>query len=200
MSAVSAPYGLKPIGLIGSQQFAGSMREIPMTVNSATAFFFGDLVNITAGAPIPVAATPTTTAGTATPVGVFVGVRYTDSTLHQEQHAQYFPANGITGGATKVYIQVVDDPDALFLVQSSGAITRAQVGLNATLTNFSAGSTLFGTSGVQLNATTPAATATFAVRIVDLVNGPTSTAGDAYTDCIVKFNVGVHAYNNATGQ
>ncbi|MHB0978458.1 MAG: hypothetical protein ACYC1K_03615, partial [Minisyncoccota bacterium] len=160
----------------------------------------GDLVNITAGVPTPITATPTTTAGAATPVGVFVGVRYTDATLRQEQHAQYLPANAITAGVTKVFIQVVDDPDALFMVQANAPITRSQVGMNATLTNFSAGNTQFGVSKVQLNATTPALTATFAVRIVDLVDGPMSTAGDAYTDCIVKFNVGVHAYNNGTGQ
>lgn len=200
MSATSAPYGLKAVMLLGSQQFAGAMREIPMAVNSATGFFFGDLVNITAGTPAAITATPTTAASAATPVGVFVGVRYTDATLHQEQHAQYLPANAISAGATKVFIQVVDDPDALFLVQANGPIARSQVGLNATLTNFSAGNVQFGVSKVQLDTVTPAATATFAVRIVDLVEGPMSTAGDAYTDCIVKFNVGVHAYNNGTGQ
>ena len=41
-----------------------------------------------------------------------------------------------------------------------------------------------------------AATATLAVRIVDVVKG---TEGDAYPEFIVKLNVGVHSYDNSLG-
>ena len=37
-----------------------------------------------------------------------------------------------------------------------------------------------------------------AIQIIDFVDGPDSSVGDAYTDVIVKFNVG-HQYLNTTG-
>jgi hypothetical protein len=132
MSTVAAPYGLKPIKLIGSQPFSAAMREIAMTINSANGIFMGDLVNIAAGQPTSVAATPTTTAGVNTPVGVCVGVRYTDPVMKQEQHNTFLPANAITNGYTKVWIKVVDDPDVLFLVQADGAVTRSAEQLQRT--------------------------------------------------------------------
>jgi hypothetical protein len=48
-----------------------------------------------------------------------------------------------------------------------------------------------GTNGGDL-----AATATLAVRIVEVVSG---TQGDAYPEFIVKLNVGVHSYDNSLG-
>lgn len=199
MSATATPYGMKPIKLIGSQPFAGAIRELPMTTNSATAIFTGDMVNINSGTAKAVTATPTTTWGaTTTPIGVCVGVRYTDATSKQEVHAQYFPANGITSGHTNVFIKVCDDPDALFLIQASGSVAATALGGNAAVA-FTAGSTTTGNSKLALDAATVALTATLALRIVGFATTPGSTVGDAYTDCIVKFNQGVHAYQNATG-
>lgn len=206
MAAVASPYGLLPVNLQGGQAFnGGAVREIAMTVNSATGFFNGDLVNITAGAPTPITATPTTTANGNTPVGVFVGCRYIDPVLKQLQFSNFLPAGAITAGYTQVWIRVVDDPDQLFMVQADGAVTRANIGSNSTLGGFSAGSTSTGKSAVKLLSAGIAGTNTLAVRIVDLVNNiatlPAGSApGDAFTDCIIKFNQGVHAYYNATGQ
>ena len=44
-----------------------------------------------------------------------------------------------------------------------------------------------------------AATATYALKIVGFVQSPFSNVGDAYTDVLVKFNVGSHAYNTGLG-
>ena len=60
----------------------------------------------------------------------------------------------------------------------------------AAIENFG-GNTRTGLSSVRLS--TPANTATLAFRIVDFVD-----AGSAFTDCIVKFNQGVHMYYNTT--
>src|SRR3990167_3435933 len=116
MSAINAPFGLRPIMLIGGQHYAGSIREIKMTANSATGIFTGDLVSVTSGERAAATATPTTTVGANTPVGVCVGVRYTDVNMKHEVHSQFFPAGGITTGHTNVFIKVADDPDLLFEV------------------------------------------------------------------------------------
>lgn len=201
MAATSSPYGLLPLQMLGGGEYTGGViREIAMTVNQTNGIFTGDLVNITSGQPTSVTATPTTTAGSATPVGVCVGVRYVDPVLKWQQHAQYLPAGAITAGYTQVWIKVIDDPHALFIVQADGAVARTNIGKNAPLGNFSAQSTTTGNSKVQLVSASIAGTATLAVRIIDFLENAQSTAGDAFTDVIVRFNQGVHAYQNSTGQ
>ena len=200
MATTASPYGLRPINLIGGQSFTGgTIRKYSMTVNSATGIFFGDIVKLSDGEPSPVTTTPTTS--TRGIVGVCVGVSYTDPTLKYTQFSQYLPANAVSSGYTNILISVIDDPDQLYQVQADNAVTLAKIGNNAELGNFSAGSTTTGNSKITLEAGTIANTATFAVRIVDLVDGaPTfSTPGDAYTDCIVKFNFGVHSYYQSNG-
>jgi hypothetical protein len=199
MSTVQAPYGLRPINLIGGQSFTGgTIRKYYMTTNSATGIFFGDVVSISDGQPSALTATPTTSSVGV--VGVCVGVQYTDPTLKYSQWAQFLPANAVNSGYTNIYVSVIDDPDQLYQVQADGSVTAADIGNNAALGNFSNGSVTSGNSKVNVSATT-ANTSTLAVRIVDLVDGaPTfSTPGDAFTDCIVKFNFGVHSYYQSAG-
>ena len=200
MATTSSPYGLVPINLIGGQSFTGgSIRDYVMTTNSATAIFKGDIVQLgaaTAGQPTAMTATPTTS--TAGLVGVAVGCSYVDPVLKYQVFSNFLPANAISAGYTDVAVRVVEDPDQLYQVQASGAVTLANIGKNAALTNFG-GSTTTGNSTIQLNQSTIANTSTLAVRIVDLVDGPLSVPGDAYTDCIVKFNFGVHSYYQSAG-
>jgi len=191
MATTAAPYGLRPVNLIGGQPFAGQFREIPMTVNSAAAIYNGDVVIIgatAAGSVSAAAATVTTTTGGV--AGVCVGVRYVNPATKQPLYAQYLPANAITNGYTDVYVRVVDDPDALFVVQAVGSVAGIVRGKFAALENFG-GSTATGNSSIRLS--TPANTATLAVRIVDFVD-----AGSNFTDCIVKLNQGVHMYYSTT--
>ena len=208
MSTVSSPYGLKPLSLIGGQSFTGgTIREYLMTTNNTAAIFNGDLVQLgaaAAGQPTVVAATPTTsTAGIA---GVCVGVRYqlAGQQLGYPLYAQYLPANAVTAGYTNIFIRVVEDPDQLYQVQSLGSVGYGSIGKTVALANFG-GSTTTGNSTVALSATI-ANTSALACKIVDLVNSSStfggnfpSNPGDAYTDCIVKLNFGVHQYYQSAG-
>lgn len=200
MATTYAPYGLVPINLIGGQSFTGgSIRDYAMTVNSATAIFKGDIVQLgaaSAGQPTAMTSTPTTS--TQGLVGVAVGCSYVDPVLKYQVFSNFLPAGAITAGYTNVAIRVVEDPDQLYQVQGDDSVARTAIGKNAALTNFG-GSTTTGNSTIALDASTAANTATLAVRIVDLVVGPLSTPGDAYTDCIVKFNFGVHSYYQSVG-
>lgn len=219
MASVASPFGLRPINLIGGQAFNGGViREYKVASNNSAAIFNGDLVVLSsAGLPSAVGSSPvaislgeTSTNATAGIVGVCVGARYTDST-GIIQYRQFLPANLITGGATDVFVRVMDDPDALFQVQGSAALGTfnsgtdgsgwpGAIGKNAALGFGTAGSTATGNSGVNLvvgaNGGSLAATATLAVRIVDVVDG---TQTDDYPEFIVKLNVGVHSYNNPLG-
>lgn len=192
MPAVAAPYGLRPVNLLGGQSYSGGIaREIPMTQNSNVAVYTGDIIQIGSalvGQPQAIAATPTTS--TAGIVGVCVGVSYIDPNLGYVVHAQYLPANAVTNGYTNVIIKVNDDPDQLYQIQAAGSVAATARGRFAAVENFG-GSTRTGLSSVRLS--TPANTGTLGFRVVDFVD-----AGSAFTDCIVKFNQGVHMYYNAT--
>ena len=215
MSTVSSPYGLKPLNLIGGQAFTGgTIREYLLTTNNTAPIYTGDLVQLgasVAGQPTVVTASPTTSsAGLA---GVCVGVRYqlSGQQLGYPLYAQYLPANAVTSGYTNIFIRVVEDPDQLFQVQSLGSVGYGSIGKTAALANFTGGTssttgnTTSGNSVVALSATI-ANTSTLAVKIVDLVNSSStfggnfpSNPGDAYTDCIVKINFGVHQYYQSAG-
>jgi hypothetical protein len=201
--------------LIGGQSFTGgTIREYLLTTNNTAPIFNGDLVQLgaaVAGQPTVVAATPTTsTAGIA---GVCVGVRYqlAGQQLGYPLYAQYLPANAVTAGYTNIFIRVVEDPDQLYQVQSLGSVGYGSIGKTVALANFTAGTgsttgnTTTGNSVVALSATI-ANTNALAVKIVDLVNSSStfggnfpSNPGDAYTDCIVKLNFGVHQYYQSAG-
>jgi hypothetical protein len=125
--------------------------------------------------------------------------------------AQYLPANAVTAGYTNIFIRVVEDPDQLYQVQSLGSITYGSIGKTIALANFTGGTgsatgnTTSGNSVVALSATV-ANTSALACKIVDLVNSSStfggnfpSNPGDAYTDCIVKLNFGVHSYYQSAG-
>lgn len=200
MAATSAPYGLRPVQMLGGRAMPHGIREIKMTANSTAGVFAGDLIGLTAGSGAAAAASPTTTVGANNPIGVCIGVRYIDPVMKQEHHSQYLPANAINNGYTEVWIKVADDPQTLFVVQADGSVDRASIGKNAALGNFGAGSTATGNSAVNLASASIAVTATLAVRIVDLVESGQSKPGDAFTDVVVMFNPGVHLYTQGTGR
>jgi hypothetical protein len=107
---IDAPYGVKPVNLIGGQVFAGSTRNLPIQYNYGTALYYGDLVTLSAGyvviATYPVSTTNTT-------VGVFLGCYYTNPTTKQRQFAQYYPGNVTAGDITAI---IGDDPDQVMKV------------------------------------------------------------------------------------
>jgi hypothetical protein len=195
---VSAPYGLAPINLIGGQVYAGQTRQIPIAANETTAIFYGDLVTLsTVGAVTKEAGT-----SSATTIGVFLGCTYIDPNTSQPVYKQFYPG-AVNVSGMQAYIQ--DDPDQLYKVAvvSSGTtisnLTQAAVGKNVSLVQNS-GNTTNGDSRVAVLSTTDTET-TLPMRVVDVVP-ETAVAGfpGSYTEVIVKFNFGIHLYENATGR
>jgi len=202
MASFSSPYGLRPTGKMTGRD-GGAIASLPLTVNNATAIFYGDPIHLASGVITPCTASPTTSQNANTPVGVFVGCRYTDP-VRGLVCSQYLPANAVNSGFTNIIIEYCDDPNQRFVVQADGPVGLNKIGQNAALTNFGNGSTATGNSKVQLQSSSIATTATLAVKIVDLVNSTSdspagSVPGDAFTDVIVVWNQGVHAYENQTG-
>ncbi len=193
--AITTGYGLRPVQLLGGKAFSGgTIREFVVTPgNNTYAFGQGDLITIAAGvAKVVGAAAPAAgTLSTNTPVGVLVGLRYSDPVLKQTQHGQYLPADST--GYTNIFAKVVDDPEVLFQTRVDAAITYTAIGYNVNYVYSAANAT----TGVSKSYVTGAATTnTFPFRIVDVIGGDGST----YTDIIVKYNWQTHAYTFPTGQ
>ena len=195
---VSAPYGLKPVNLIGGQVFAGATRQMEIASGYATNIFYGDLVKRVATGTIE----KDTGTTTATPCGVFLGVSFTNSSTGQVQQQQFYPASQAIATGTKIFAVVADDPDTLFqvaVVSGTTVITGvgiSAIGNNATLVQNS-GSTTTGNSAVAILDTT-ATTSSLPIRIIDVVRD-TATAADNFPEVIVKINATIHQYNNSTG-
>jgi hypothetical protein len=201
MSATATPRGLVPVNSLGGTPYAGSTRKIKIASGYASNLYNGQVVKIHTDGTLNLV-TETGGAGDLFPagtIGVFVGCSYTDADLGFVNR-QYWPTGQVASDAMGF---VVDDPNALFLIQSSGPINQNDLGMNCDLTaaqSTSTGSTATGNSTSSL-ATGAACVATTSIgfRIVDFVDGPDSTVGDAYTDTIVKFNHIAHSYLNPTG-
>ena len=195
---VSAPYGLKPVNLIGGQVFAGSTRLMQIASGYAVNIFYGDLVQRIADGTI----TKDTGTATATPAGIFLGVQFTNGSTGQVQQQQFYPASQAIKSGTQIFAVVADDPDTLFqaaVVSGTTVITGvgiSAIGNNAALVQ-NAGSTTTGNSAVAILDST-AVTATLPIRIIDVVRD-TATAADNFPEVIVKINATMHQYNNATG-
>ena len=195
---VSAPYGLKPVNLIGGQVFAGATRLMEIASGYATSIFYGDLVKRVTSGTIELDNGTTT----ATPCGVFLGVSFTNSN-GQVQQQQFYPASQSIKSGTQIFAVVADDPDTLFQVVSCSATTTvagmgiAAIGSNIALIQ-NAGSTTTGNSAVAIDEGTQTTTNTLPIRIIDVVRD-TATGSDAFVEFIVKINATMHQYNNATG-
>jgi hypothetical protein len=166
---VSAPYGLKPINLIGGQVFAGSTRNYSIQYGYASNIFYGDIVNIIRGSIVDNAdTTDSTQTGI---VGVFLGCSYTNPTTKQKQFAQYWPAGTAAGDCQAI---VCDDPDTVFKVVMCSATTviasasTAMLGQNFGLIQ-NAGNVNTGNSAVAALYSASTTSADLALRAVGLV-------------------------------
>jgi hypothetical protein len=197
---ISAPYGLKPINLIGGQVFAGSTRNIQIQYGFGTNIFYGDVVGISRGfitrSTVTTGASAVTGSAGSGTIGVFLGCTYTNPITKQKQFAQYWPAGTLAGDAQAI---VTDDPDTLFKVAAVtaaagttvGSVARAMVGLNVNGSD-GAGSTATGNSGIAIVPSVAVAnTSTLPFRIVDvvpdtaIVSNATLSSGGGSTSLVV---------------
>lgn len=174
---IDAPYGFKPVNLIGGQVFAGSTRNLPIAYNYATPIYTGDFVNLTSGFC-------TLTANTlATPtVGVFLGCYYTVPATKQRVWSQYYPGNVTAGDITAI---VADDPDTVFRVAVTAAAGSSVIA-SASPLNLGinmAGGTVTGSASTGNSAGAVVALATTAgnFRVMDLVPDTQTSVSATYS-------------------
>lgn len=188
MANTNKAFGLRPLGKLGSNVNSDGDTAYPIASNTATAIFEGDTVTLSGG--YVVKATP----GDANILGVFLGCKYTDPTTKKPTWKNYYPGSIV---ASDIVATVVDDPNALFLVQASGVAAVTCIGKNADLVQTAAGNTTTGVSGLELDTSTLATTQALNVKVVGVSTVPgNDDPTAAYADLIVKINE--HLYSGPT--
>jgi hypothetical protein len=204
---VDAPYGLKPVNLIGGLPFAGATRQIPIGNAYNVSIFNGDVVQLNSSGNVIITTLQNNASAVNGVIGVFLGCSFTNPTTKQKQFSQYYPAST---AADDIMAYISDDPNALYKVvnvasnvadSTSGGLlpaylsransfgTNAELVLNTGLTN-----TGNSRMGVFINNVTTS----LPFRVVDVVTDSANSSGN-FVEFIVKFNAGYHAYNNASG-
>lgn len=167
---VSAPYGLKPVNLIGGQVFAGSTRNEPIQYGYATNIFYGDFVVLSRGFITRAAVSTGTGANQVT--GIFLGVSYTSPVTKQKQFSQFWPAGTLAGDAQAI---ICDDPDTVFkaVVCSSGTTVAsgalAMVGTNLSMVDNTGSANTGNSANAVLAPTATPASSILPVRCIGVV-------------------------------
>ena len=193
MAATATPYGFKPVKSLDQRPYTGATRQFKIASGYATNIFNGDVVKCVNDGTIA----KDTGTTTLTPIGVFLGVSATSGVLGYYTQSQYWAASTV---ASNAFAYVVDDPFAVFQIQADGSVAQTSLFLNAGVTQ-TAGSTATGDSKVTLTTSTLAVTNTLPIRVVGFVGGACETVSpaDAFTDCLVIWNFGMHQYLDPDG-
>lgn len=178
---VAAPYGYKPVNLIGGQPYSGSTRNFPIAYNQSGAIYYGDPVVITNGfavlPSVPVNSTNVI-------VGYFAGCYYTNPTTKQRLWSQYYPGSVAAGDITAI---VVDDPDVVLKVAATttaggttiGSVSLLLVGQNV-VGGTQTGSVANGDSALSVVPTSTAGATSAGFRVLSLVPDTQITYGGTY--------------------
>ena len=190
MANVSEKFGLRPYRKLDGTPLVGAQNRYTIASNYGTAIFQGDLVQPTAAGNIERHTANTSDAV----VGVFNGVFYTDPTTQKPTCKNYYPGSVVASDITAF---VVDDPDAVFLMDADEAFTRANLFANYSVSN-TTGVTQTGISKVQLDVSATGTAATFVVQAIDISQDPeNSDTGTSNANILVRINN--HFFRSGTG-
>jgi len=153
---VDAPYGLRPVKLLSGVPYVGTVRHYSIASGYATDIFYGDAVKLVTGGTVE----RDTFDAAMTPIGVFMGVSYTDV---------LFKVAVVSSGTT------------------IGDLAITDIGANVAGVNNS-GSTVTGNSKSAISDTS-ATTSSLPFRIVELVEETKNSSG-GFTEALVKWNAG----------
>ena len=190
MANVSEKFGLRPYRKLDGTPLVGAQNRYTIASNYGTAIFQGDLVE-----PLTTGNIQKHGAGTSDAVvGVFNGCFYTDPTTQKPTFSNFYPGSIVASDITAF---VVDDPDAVFLIDADEAFTRADLYKNYSVTN-TTGVTQTGISKAQLDVSASGTAQTFVIQAIDISQDPdNSDTGTSNANILVRINN--HFYRSGTG-
>ena len=165
MANTDAAFGMRPIGMIGGAPFSGGQSRYRIAANYGTSIFQGDMVAQVTGGTVEVHAD----GGTVPIVGVFNGCRFTDPTTGKETFSNFYPAST---NASDIEAFIIDDPDVIYEIQADAAFPVADLFGNFDIVYTSAGSTVTGISGAELDVTTGATNTNLPIKAIDISQDP----------------------------
>ena len=179
MANQDAAFGMRPVKMIGGAPYTGGQSRYRIAADYGTAIFQGDMVMQVTGGGIEVHAD----GGTVPIVGVFNGCRYTDPTTKKETFSNFYPAST---NASDIEAFIIDDPNVVFEVQADAAFPVADLLGNFDIVYTSAGSTVTGISGAELDVTTGATNTNLPIKAIDISQDPeNSDVGSDATNVLV---------------
>lgn len=190
MANSNTPFGLRPVGTIGSAGYAGRIEKFYTSTNETAAIGMGDPVALctnsdSSGTP---AVIRLTSGFTTNCVGVVVGAVPDPTDLTKN----YKPAS------TARYLLVDTDPNTVYEVQETSSaattyIAAASTGLNAQLTQGTVDTTTG--NGKYVLSTTVGTNTEYNVQILRLKQAPDNAIGQ-YAKWLVRINT--NQYKSAT--
>jgi len=183
-------FGLRPYRKLDGTPLVGAQNRYTIASGHTTAIFQGDMV-----IPLGTGNIDRHTAGNSTAVvGVFNGCFYTDPTTQKPTYKNYYPG-GVA--ASDITAFVVDDPDAVFLMDADESFTRADLYTNYSVTNVT-GVTQTGISKVQLDVSATGTASTFAVQAIDISQDP-DNSDTTVDNANILVRINNHFYRSGTG-
>ena len=190
MANVAEKFGLRPYRKLDGTPLVGAQNRYSIGSNHTTAIFQGDLV-----IPLTAGTIDRHTANNSTAVlGVFNGCFYTDPTTQKPTFRNSYPGSIVASDITAF---VVDDPDAVFLMDADATFAQADLFRNYSVST-GGGNTTTGISEVQLDVSVSGTNASFIIQAIDISQDPdNSDTGSANANILVRINK--HFYRNGTG-
>ena len=159
-------FGLRPYRKLDGTPLVGAQNRYKIADGYATAIYQGDLVRpLTDGTVVRHVGNTSYAV-----IGVFNGCFYNDPTTQKPTYSNYYPG-GITPTQGQITAFVVDDPDAVFLVNADAVFAQANLFTNYSL-SVANGSTTTGISEMQLDVNVTGTAGTFAVQAIDISQDP----------------------------
>ena len=185
-------FGLRPYRKLDGTPLVGAQNRYTIKPGYGTAIYQGDLV-----IPVSTGNIERHTAGNAAAVvGVFNGVFYNDPTTQKPTYKNYYPGS-VTPTQGDITAFVVDDPDAVFLMDADQSFVRADLFKNYHVTS-TTGVTQTGISKVQLDVSSSGTNTTFVVQAIDISQDPdNSDVTVSNANILVRINN--HFFRSGTG-
>ena len=190
MANVSEKFGLRPYRKLDGTPLVGAQNRYLISANNTTAIYQGDLVIAETDGTITRHVAQNSTAV----IGVFNGCFYTDPTTSKPTFKNFYPGSI---NASDITAFVVDDPDAVFLMDADATFARADCFKNYSVTN-ATGNNTTGISEVQLDVSESGTNASFIIQAMDISQDPgNSDETSANGNVLVRINK--HFYRDGTG-
>ena len=191
MANIDAKFGLRPYRQVGgnyNNQGVGSYSiQTSGITGVANAIYYGQpVIPLNTGV---ISYAGAAAGGTVANLGVFVGCEYTDLT-GKPVWSNYYPGTASLKSSTACKASIVDDPNALYLINCDAAAADGLVFSNADFVTSTTGSTTTGVSYGELDVSSSNTTATLNLRILGFEDSPgNSDKTAAGRLAIVRLNV-----------